>query len=129
MITAIIFFVVLLVLIQTSRLFCADFDNVNIVLSTSCHTVSIPAPNIGDCFQSCVNIGSSLYMSSQHVLNKECVCCQLPLLTDIRSSLYMVSQHAFTNECVCCQLPLLSDTEHNKEWRSFVREFHTKSLH
>ena len=82
MITAIKNFVVLLGLIQTSRFFCADFKKVNIVSSSSCHTVSNPAPNIGNCFQACVNIGRSLYMVSQHVLNKECVCRQLPLLTD-----------------------------------------------
>ena len=103
MISAVIVCVLLPSLVETSRFFCADFKKVNIVPSFSCHRVSNPAPNIGNCFQACVNIGSSLYMVSQHVL---------------------------TNECVCCQLPLLSDTEHNTgEWRSFVREYHTKSLH
>ena len=96
MITAIIFFVVLPGLIETSTFFYADFKKVNIVPSTSCHTVSNPTPNIGNCFQACVNIESAVYMVSQHTLTKECVCCQLPLLTD---------------------------TEHNEgEWRSYVRE-------
>ena len=103
MISTVIVCLVLPVLVETSRIFCADFKKVNIVPSSLCHTVSNPAPNIGNCFQACVNIGSSVYMVSQHVL---------------------------TNECVCCQLPLLTDIEHNKgEWRSFVREYHTKSLH
>ena len=34
----------------------------------------------------------------------------------------MVSQRVLTKECVCCQLPLLTDTEHNAgEWKLFVR--------
>ena len=103
MILVVIVCLVLPGLVETSRVFCADFKKVNIVPSSLCHTVSNPTPNIGNCFQACVNIGSSVYMVSQRVLTKD---------------------------CVCCQLPLLSDTEHIAgEWRSFVREYHTKSLH
>lgn len=100
---AVIVCLVLPCLVETSRFFCTDFKKVNIVPSSSCHTVSNPTPNIGNCFQSCVNIGSSVYMVSQRVPTNECVCCQLPLLTDIEQNI--------------------------GEWRSFVREYHTKALH
>ena len=103
MILAVIVCLLLPGLVETSRIFCTDFKKVNIVPSSSCHTVSNLTPNIGNCFQACINKGSSLYM---------------------------VSQRVPTNECVCCQLPLLTDTEHSAgEWRSFVREYYTKSLH
>ena len=82
---------------------CTNFKKVNIVPSSSCQKVANPTPYIRNCAQACVDIGSSLYM---------------------------VSQHALAKKRICCQLPLLSDTEHIAgEWRSFVREYNTKSLH
>ena len=55
---------------------CGNLVKVDISPSTSCEVVEGSQPNLGNCFQTCVNSGRPFYMVSHNVITNACLCCK-----------------------------------------------------